>query len=279
MRELCYSEGAIARAVQAGRLHPVFRGAFAVGYAARSPHRLCMAAIQSCGAGALLSHFTSAWLWGLGAPGPVRPEVTVPTRGHRRAGLVIHHSTILDAEDRAEIEDLPTTSVARTLLDLAGIRRGRHLPGTIDRARRRGLLDIASIDALLVRAGGHRGRGPLLRTIEIYREQVSDRARSELLLLALVKEAGLPRPAINLFVAGHEVDAYWEDERFAIEVDGWENHRTREAFERDPLRIEDLKLAGIDAIRITARRIETKPDEVAARLQHHLARRRAELGR
>jgi very-short-patch-repair endonuclease len=84
---------------------------------------------------------------------------------------------------------------------------------------------------------------------------------------------------MNTFVAGHEIDAYWEAERFAIEVDGWEGHGTRAAFEKDPLRIEDLKLAGIDAIRVTARRIERHPRAVAERLGRHLDRRRTELRR
>ena len=49
------------------------------------------------------------------------------------------------------------------------------------------------------------------------------------------------------------------------------------AFERDPLRIENLKLAGIDAIRITARRIERDPDQVAKRLRALLERRQQAL--
>ncbi len=103
------------------------------------------------------------------------------------------------------------------------------------------------------------------------------RAHTERAFLAVVKRAGLPRPAINLFIAGHEVDAYWESERFAVELDGYETHRTRAAFERDPLRIEDLKLAGIDAIRITARRLEREPDQVAKRLKTLLERRQRAL--
>jgi very-short-patch-repair endonuclease len=79
-------------------------------------------------------------------------------------------------------------------------------------------------------------------------------------------------------VAGHEIDAYWEAERFAVEVDGWGTHRTRTAFERDPLRQENLKLAGIDSIRVTARRIEREPQVVGKRLARLLFQRRLELG-
>ena len=92
-----------------------------------------------------------------------------------------------------------------------------------------------------------------------------------------MKKWGLPRPAINTFVEGHEIDAYWERERFAVEVDGWEAHRSRAAFENDPIRQEDLKLAGIDSIRLTARRIEREPALVAKRLGTLLKRRRREL--
>lgn len=189
---------------------------------------------------------------------------------------MIHHSTILEEEDRALVQGIPVTAVPRTLLDLAQGASQRSLTSAIDRCERIDLLDVARIDALLER-GGHRGRRQLRLALEIYRDPVFPRARSERLLLDLVKRAGLPRPAINTFVAGHEIDAYWDAERFAVEVDGWGTHRTRAAFEADPVRQEELKLAGIDSIRITARRIEREPMKVAASLQRLLALRRNHL--
>ncbi|HEU4707405.1 MAG TPA: hypothetical protein VFS64_09465 [Solirubrobacterales bacterium] len=147
----------------------------------------------------------------------------------------------------------------------------------VEKAERMDLLDLDAIDALLLRAGGHRGREPLTQALEIYREPAFTRARSERLVLAMAKQAGLSRPKINVFVDKYELDAYWEAERFALEVDGWGTHRTRAAFERDPLRIEDLKLAGIEAIRVTARRLEREPEEFGRRLQKLLWRRRQEL--
>jgi very-short-patch-repair endonuclease len=183
----------------------------------------------------------------------------------------------MEDEDRAEAEGIPTASVERTLLDLAGSAQPRSLNNLIDRCERLGTLEIASLDSLLVRAGRHPGRARLARALGIYRDPAFSRARSERLLLALVKKARLPQPVINLFIAGHEIDAYWERERFAVEVDGWDAHRTQAAFESDPRRIEDLKLAGIDAIRITARRIEREPEMVAKRLATLLAQRRKVL--
>jgi len=169
------------------------------------------------------------------------------------------------------------TAVPRTLLDLASRRQARRLNQAVERAERLDLLDLGAIDGLLGRCGRHRGKRRLQKALEIYRDPVVSRARSERLFLDLVKSAGLPRPAINNFVAGHEIDAYWPEERFAVEVDGWDAHRTRRAFEDDPLRLEKLKLAGIDSIRVTARRIEREPEAVAASLGRLLELRRSAL--
>lgn len=144
----------------------------------------------------------------------------------------------------------------------------------LEKAERLGLLDVDAIDLTIARSGRHPGRKRLFIATAIYRDTAMTRARTERLFIALVRRAGLPRPAINYFIAGHEIDAYWEQERFAVELDGYETHGTRAAFERDPVRIEELKLAGIDAIRITARRIEREPGEVAIRLRYLLAQRR-----
>jgi very-short-patch-repair endonuclease len=137
---------------------------------------------------------------------------------------------------------------------------------------------LIDIDAMLVR---HRGRagGPALRAaLEIYRDPAFTRSRAERLLLDALRRGGVPRPAVNAFVAGLEVDAYWEREKFVVEVDGWSFHRGRAAFERDRMRMEQLKLAGIDSVRVTARRLEREPRVVAGRIGTMLARRRAEIG-
>lgn len=189
----------------------------------------------------------------------------------------MHHAPSIADEDRTEYERIPVTTVACTLLDVAATRKKWDLDTAIQRAERLGLLELGPIDGLLERRFGSPGTKPLREAIEIYRDPGFFRARSERLFLALVRKAGLPRPAINHFVAGHEVDAYWEPERFAVEVDGWEGHRNRVSFESDPLRIENLKLAGIEAIRITARRIEREPQAVGERLGLLLARRRREI--
>ena len=94
------SESAIGRMTRARRLHPLHRGVYAVGHRRISAHGRCFAAVLACGSGALLSHFAAAWLWGLWRAAPRRIDVTVPTRGHRRASIQVHHAPAVADEDR-----------------------------------------------------------------------------------------------------------------------------------------------------------------------------------
>jgi hypothetical protein len=174
-------------------------------------------------------------------------------------------------------ERLPATALPRTLLDIAAACRPWTLNDAIERAERLDLLRLDEIDAMFDRRRGARGAARLRTALDIYRDPIFSRARSERLFLDLVKAVGLPRPAINFNVAGYEVDAYWPAERFAVEIDGWDAHRSRASFERDPLRQEALKLAGIDSIRITARRIEREPRPLGRRLGRLLQQRRQAL--
>ncbi|HEX5610688.1 MAG TPA: type IV toxin-antitoxin system AbiEi family antitoxin domain-containing protein [Solirubrobacterales bacterium] len=284
LRRLGFSSSAIGRACAARRLHRVHQGIYAVGHAVLSPHARCLAATLACGNGAVLSHESAAWLWGLRANCAATVAITVASRGHSRKGMRVHYVSGLDERERANFERIPVTSVARTLLDLAARASARATRGAgweleraIERAERLGQLDLDDVDEMLARRRGRRGTRVLREGLTIYRDPAFSRSRAELAFLDLVRGAGLTRPALNTFVAGMEIDAYWEAERFAVEIDGWEAHRTRAAFERDPVRQEDLKLAGIDSIRITARRIEREPKQVAKRLRTLLAARRREL--
>jgi len=83
---------------------------------------------------------------------------------------------------------------------------------------------------------------------------------------------------MNLFVEGHELDAYWPAERFAVELDTYDYHGSPAAFEADRLRPESLKLAGIEMTRITGTRMDREPRAVAERLRLLLSQRRRELG-
>jgi very-short-patch-repair endonuclease len=83
---------------------------------------------------------------------------------------------------------------------------------------------------------------------------------------------------MNFNFAGYELDAYWERERFVVELDVYETHGSHAAFERDRLRQEDLKLKGVEMIRITGPRLDREPAATVKRLGAHLEQRRRQLG-
>jgi len=277
LRRLGFSSGSIARSTKALRLHRVHRGVYSVGHPVLSDRGRCLAAVMASGRGAVVSHGAAAWLWGLLPSFPKTIDVTVSRHGGRRSDIALHHSSTLVPEEHGRFGPIPVTALPRTLLDEAATTSPRLTWNVIDRAERRNVLDLDTIDAMLKRRAGHRGAARLRQALAIYREPGFFRARSERLFRRLVKKAGLRLPLLNTWVGKFEIDAYWEEERFAVEIDGWEAHRTRRAFENDRLRQEEMKLAGIDMVPISARRIETEPAAVGRRLALLLERRRWEL--
>ncbi len=172
------------------------------------------------------------------------------------------------------VDRIPVTALARTLLDRAAAVRPRQLERSLERAEELGEFDLYEVQALLSRTVGHPGHGRLTRAVELYRPPVFTRSELERRFLTLVERAGLPRPATGFNVAGYELDVYWPDERFAVELGVFETHGTRAAFERDQLRQEDLKLVGVEMIGVTGKRLEREPRQVIARVARLLEQRR-----
>jgi hypothetical protein len=216
-------------------------------------HGRYLAAVLACGPGAALSHRSAADLWGL-RRGSFQIEVTV-TRGRvGQRGIKVHRSRILAEDDVATLDHISVTTVARTLLDLAGVIPARDLERAVDRAERLDLFDLAAVERVLSRAGGRGGVATLRRCIAAWRpshtrSELEDRHRE------LVLAAGLPAPQLNVLLDGeertHEVDAFWPSHRLVVQLDGFEYHRTRRDRERDSATDADLALAGYRVLRLT----------------------------
>lgn len=131
---------------------------------------------------------------------------------------------------------------------------------------------------MLTRNKGHRGAAPLARAIALYRPPPFTRSKLELHFLALVAEAGLPRPVTGFNEVGFELDVYWPELRFAVELDVFETHGTRRSFEEDRVRREDLKLAGVEMTQVTGPRLKREPEQVLEKVAALLDQRRLQLG-
>jgi hypothetical protein len=185
------------------------------------------------------------------------------------------HSADLPELDVTQIDGIPVTALARTLLDLAWILRPERFERVLRRAEELGLFDLGPIEELLGRCGHHPGANLLRRALDIYRDEPEfTRSGLEREFLKLVKKAGLPTPSMNFVVAGFELDAYWEAQRFAVELDVYETHGTRHAFETDRKREDDLLLIGVETIRVTGPRLRREPKATVERVAAHLERRR-----
>ena len=274
---LGYSRDAVSYATRAGRLHRLHRGVYAVGHTKLAWEGRCLAAVLACAPNAVASHLSAAWLWGLLRSCPGTFHVTAATRRHAKKRIRLHYAPLAD-EDRGLQEGIPITSVPRTLLDYAAMATDASLERALERSEERGLFDLRAVDALLSRAGNHPGAKRLRHALAIYREDPAfTRSGLERRFCDLVRRSGLPMPAANCWVGEYEIDAYWRAERFGVELDVYETHGTRAAFESDRRRQEDLKLRGIETIRITGPRLDREPTAVIDRIAALLAQRRPQL--
>jgi very-short-patch-repair endonuclease len=264
------SRRAVARRVERGWLVRRHRGVYLVG-PLEVPLSRAMAAVLAVGEGALLSHRSAAVVWELLPAAAGALDVTLPGREARhRAGIRVHEASDLAPEDATVHLNLPITSPARTLLDLAAILSPSDLARAIEQADRRGLTSPNKLTHYLTRRRSHRGAAALRAAVTSTTPQLT-RSEAERTFLALMARAGLPTPAANTRVAGYEVDFLWPGRRLIVEIDGYAFHSSRAAFERDRIRDAELLARGYRVIRITWRRLVEEPEAVAATIATALA--------
>jgi hypothetical protein len=161
--ELGAAKDAIRRWVAEERLYRLHRGVYAVGHEALTPKSRFIAAVYACGPGSLLSHRAAGALQGL-LDATAVIEVTAPRGCKPKPGIVIHRSRHVHPDDRGEVDSIPTTSVARTLVDLADVLNERQLTRAVRQAELLKIFDLRAIEAALERLPGRKGRHRLLRS-------------------------------------------------------------------------------------------------------------------
>jgi hypothetical protein len=267
---------AIKYRVRANRLHPLYRGVYAVGQRQLPREARWMAAVLACGPGTVLSHLPAGAHWQL-IRDRGRREVTVPRHRRERSGITVHEAC-LPADEITVHEGIPITTVPRTLFDLATALTPRQLERAINEAEVRRLWDELSLEHLLDRYPRRRGN-PDVRAALQGRSQGATVTRSELedTFLELTDAAGIQRPEINALVEGYEVDAVFRDTRLAVELDGPDTHGTAAAFEADRERDRVLQAAAWRVVRITYRQMRDTPSAVIRDLRMLLGEGRGRL--
>jgi very-short-patch-repair endonuclease len=261
---------AIVRRLDQGRLHELHRGVYVVGVRRISPRGRWMAAVLACGEEALLSHRSAGRLWGLLAPAGEWVDVTCPGRRVRRDGIVSHRASV-PGDERETVDGIPVTSVFRTVFDLAAALDRRGLERALHEAEVRGLTDRVSLPVLLERYPGRRGARKLRALLDSGEPVAITRNDFEEAFLALIDAYVLPRPRMNadLALRGRffEIDALWERERVALELDSRGVHGTKKRFETDRRRDRVLVAEGWRTMRVTWRQLREEPAAIAADLE------------
>jgi very-short-patch-repair endonuclease len=246
-----------------GHLLPLHRGVFAVGHRVLTYRGRWMAAVLACGPEAVLSHHAAAALHDL-RPVP-RAVIDVSAPGKRRhAGVRCHVSTI-DPLQRAEIDQIPVTSLERTCLDYAEQATPRQLRAALESAERQSLLDLRKLNHLLDHSPGRRGRKPLTRAMAALTDNPEwTQSPHEDRFLELIRSSDLPLPRANLLIQGELVDFVWREQKVIVEIDSFAFHSGRAAFENDRRRDAELQTLGWRVLRITDRRLYEQPWAVLA---------------
>jgi very-short-patch-repair endonuclease len=265
------SDRAVDGRVGRAQLHQVFRGVFVFGSRRISSKGRWMAAVLASGEGAVLSHRSAGRLWRLLPPAAERIDVLCPPgRVVHRKGIVSRQSTLRDDEWLVR-DGIPATSPFRTIFDLAAIAEMREVERAFHEAEARQVTDRVSLPMLLERYPGRRGSRKLQALLESRQPLTITRNDFEEAFLALVDRYGLTRPRMNadFSIRGRffEIDALWERERVAVELDSREIHGTHKKFESDRLRDRILVAEGWRTMRITWWQLQEEPAAISEDLR------------
>ncbi len=234
-----------------GRLEVVHPSVFRVAGANAPWRATVLAACLAGGPGAVASHRAAAELHGL--PVPAAPvEITARRSRHAfSSGVVLHRPVRLDPLDVTAVAGVPSTSVARTLLDLGAVVHRGRVQEAVDAALRDGRVSAdelaARLEALAVRgrpgvtalraALADGGGGPVP-------ESVLERR-----FLQVIADLAIPTPVrqFDVRVGGRflaRLDFAWPEHRIGAEVDGHGSHATRRQRAHDLERRNRLAEAG-----------------------------------
>ncbi len=269
---------AVQARVSSGRLHRVHQGVFTVGHTVLSEEGHFLAAVLTCGPGAVLSHRSAAALWGIG-PREIGPiDVTASNRrGRAPKGIRAHRDGALAVGERTEFRGVPCTTPARTLLDLGGVVTTDRLKRALAEAEVRRLIRHEAVRLLIRRHRGRRGVARLrLLLDEVHPSAKRTRSELERMFLEMCRRSELPQPEVNVKLKVErgrlEADFLWRDAALIVEADSREYHDTDSAFLNDRRREQELQLAGWQVSHCTWAQVEHEPKRLAHTIRGLLAR-------
>jgi very-short-patch-repair endonuclease/predicted transcriptional regulator of viral defense system len=270
LMELGLTADAIQHRIARGRLHPVYRGVYAVGRPQLTRRGHWMAAVLACGPGCALSHDSCGALLGISTERSGLIHVSVPgERRPRHAGIVPHRRSPMPEVDH--VDGIPVTDPVTTLIDLATSLSRDALESAINAADRRDLIDPERLRDAVNRRNRTPGVAILRKTLDRRTFTLTD-SELERRFRPIGRNAGLPPPETQVQVNGYRVDFYWPDLGLVVETDGLRYHRTAAQQTVDRERDQAHAAAGLVPLRFTHAQIRYEPARVERTLATVAAR-------
>lgn len=219
-----------------------------------------LGAVLAASPGAFASHGTAARLWGWPEQ-ETSIEIVVARESHLALpGVRVHRSLVWDERDVGEIRLVPVTSAARTLVDISKRVDDGVLDQLVDDGMRRGILSLNALTRCAAQFGIAHGRSPA-RLARVLADRTpglhAGDSALEARVLRVIRDAGLPEPVVQheVCVDGkvYRADLAYPKQRVVIEVDGFDFHRPRTAFDADRQRQNAFVLLGLTVLRFTSR--------------------------
>lgn len=263
---------ALGRRLRSGEVERVLPGVYRFIGGAQTWHQQALAACLWGGPGAAASHTTAASLlelkgFPLGAIHICGPKAgSLPT-------WVTAHRIPTAVRGIVRVGGIPTTPAWRTLADLGSITPAAEVERALDDALRRRLVSLPQLRWALESNGRTRHRGTaVLRGLVAARTPgfVPPESELEAILYRLVDGSDLPPARRQAPLVGRRCDLLFEEAGLVVEVDGWETHGTREAFEDDRARDRAMVRQGLRVLRFTWYDLTRRPEAVVAEIRASL---------
>jgi very-short-patch-repair endonuclease len=253
----------IRHRMRTGALIREHRGVYRVGHRAPSLEARYMAALMACGEGAGLSGRAAGHLLYLLKGRPPAPEVTAPT--YLRVRGVTTRRSRLDPEETTTWRGIPTTTVPRTLIDLAAYLPTDSLARACHEAGVRHGTTPAMVEAVLARRPNTQGAAKLRRIL--HGDVHVTLSKLERRFLERLREYGLPLPQTNRPAGGRRVDCRWPEYRLTVELDSYRYHHSRHAWEQDRRREREAHARGDEFRRYTYGDVFEHPHQMLSELR------------
>jgi very-short-patch-repair endonuclease len=235
------------------------------------------AAVLAAGPGAMASHRSAAYLWGVPRPSGDRPELILPDRGRQATleGVIVHRPRDLVDLGAVIRSGIPTNKIVRWLCDLGAVDPiGIH--PAVGHVVTNGLVSASSLQAAIA-VHSRRGRPGVPALRDALEEWTSDgkflASDLERLLKRLIKRFKLPAVEFHTRILRYEVDAWVIGTPIVLECDGWEFHdKRRRKFEDDRRRRDELTVAGYIVVHFTWTMLMRQPQWVAEMIRGAISR-------